>query len=120
MIGKKTVLDTFHEDVLKSIKGAKLPCTFGFTDRGQEYSCTFKQKPLGFSILKDENKRNAKVVRIKDPRARRAGVINDSFLIAVNHQNCWGIPHEQIVSIIRAAQFPVICRFRITPALKKL
>jgi len=112
------VLDNPYNHILGIINDIKLPCFISFVDRGVEYEVIFEQKPLGFSIIKDENNRNAKVCRITTIECEKAGVKLDSFLINVNHHHTWGMSHNDIMMIMKNENLPIKCRFRTTPRLK--
>jgi len=114
------VLDKPHSSILDMIRSSKLPCVLAFIDRGQEYKATFRTKPFGFSILGDENKRNARVCKVNSIQAQAAGVCTDWVLVKVNDVDIWGKLHDEIVSIIKAEPLPITCTFRVTPPLQKL
>eukprot|EP01084_Bolivina_argentea_P164741 286368_1 len=119
-IDDQIVIDMPHEIILQFINEAKLPTTLCYADRGAEYDLLFEQKPLGFSIMKDENRRNGRVCRITSLLAQSLGVRIDSYLMAVNGNNCWGLNHNQIINLIKTATLPVRCTFREAPRLKTI
>ena len=84
--------------------------------RGVEYKVEFDQYPLGFSVLKDENDRNACVIKVKS-KARRKGVRIDSWLEYVGNECVWGLKHDDIIRVIRKQGLPKEYTFRMTPKL---
>jgi len=111
MFGRK------HEEVLDWLKKVKCPLSVWFLDFGQEYTITFPRKPLGFSVIQDWNKRNAKVSKINTGEGWALGVKIGSYIIGVNNQDVFGMKHRKIIAILQEVGFPITIKFRHTPKL---
>jgi len=116
-LGDKIVYNHRYKEILKHLKDMPSPLEISFLDLGQEYSITFRSKPLGFTVVKDSVGNNAKVSKIHTRKALEAGVKIGSYIIEVNEHNVFGKSHRKIISIIGKSLFPLHFRFRRPPKL---
>jgi len=105
-----------HGEVLGYLREMKCPLLVTFIDLAREYSITFEFKPLGFTVTRDKEGNNAKVFKVHK-KARNKGVRIGSYITAVNNLYVFGLGHQEIISIINNARFPIILRFRRPPKL---
>lgn len=106
-----------HNDVLDDLLRVKCPVIISFLDLGKEYAITFQTRPLGFTVTQDGDENNAKVSKINTGTAIALGVHIGSHVIGVNDQDVFGMKHQQIVTLINKAGFPITIRFRKTSKL---
>jgi len=109
-----------HNDVLDHLKHVKCPVIISFVDLGQEYAITFQMKPLGFTVSQDRDENNAKVSKINTGTANALGVQIGAHVVGVNGHDVFGMKHDQIVTLINKAGFPITIKFRHTPKLMQV
>merc|ERR1719320_1405799 len=68
------MLNRKHDDILKPLKNVTCPVRITFIDRGEENTITFHSKPLGFTVIQDNKKKNARVSKINIRKSAAAGV----------------------------------------------
>lgn len=106
-----------HDQVLSILKATACPITLEFGDLGEEYVCKFASKPLGFTVIQDREKNNAKVSKINTGETQNKGVRIGSYLVRVNDINTFGVTHKGIINVINEAEFPIDITFRHPPHL---
>jgi len=111
------VFDWKHKEVLKCLKTTKCPIKITFVDMGNEYTVSFKGKPLGFTVVQDKESQNAKVSKINLNSAAKKGIKIGSYIVEVNDMRVFGLRHKNIIEIINRATFPIRLRFRQPPKL---
>lgn len=109
-----------HDEVLELLKTTKCPLYLEFADLGDEYTCSFTAKPLGFTVIQDREENNAKVSKINTRAAQNLGVLIGSYVVGVNQTAVFGQKHKAIISHINRASFPINIRFRHPPPLLML
>lgn len=109
-----------HDVVLEKLKTTQTPLTLDFVDLGEEYTCAFKSKPLGFTVIQDREENNAKVSKINTRAAQDLGVKIGSYIVVVNTNKVFGSKHKALVNGINVAKFPIMITFRHPPALLML
>jgi len=109
-----------HDEVLELLKTTKCPLKLEFADLGEEYTCSFTAKPLGFTVIQDREENNAKVSKINTRAAQNLGVLIGSYVVGVNNVSVFGKKHKSIIAEINRAQFPINIRFRHPPPLLML
>jgi len=116
-VNNEHMLNRKHEEILKSLKSLPCPVRITFIDIGDENTVTFKSKPLGFTVIQDNEERNAKVIKINKRMSADAGVRIGSYITAVNNFPVFGLKHPEICSLINRSKFPIKLRFRLPPKL---
>jgi len=111
------VLGKRHKEVLNLLKKTSCPVKVQFIDRGMEESIIFLTKPLGFTVVHDQDCSNAKVSKTHAWAARK-GVKTGSHIVSVNGEQVFGMYHKDICEIINNAKFPIKIAFRMLPQLQ--
>jgi len=109
-----------HDTVLELLKTTPTPLSLKFADLGEEYTCAFTQKPLGFTVIQDREENNAKVSKINTRAAQNLGVLIGSYVVGVNTVKVFGMKHKAIIAEINRASFPINIIFRHPPPLLML
>jgi len=109
-----------HDEVLELLKTTPCPLKLRFADLGEEYTCAFTSKPLGFTVIQDREENNAKVSKINTRAAQNLGVLIGSYVVGVNSEKVFGTKHKAIINYINGAQFPINIIFRHPPPLLML
>jgi len=115
-VNDQLMVNQSHEEVLGCLKNARCPLLVTFVDLGREYTVAFDFKPLGFTVARDREGNNAKVIKI-NKKARKRGLKIGSYVTVVNNLYVFGLSHQEIISIINKARFPIILKFRRPPKL---
>lgn len=113
------VYGTDHKEVLMCLKQTDVPVRVQFVDLGSEETIIFHDKPLGFTVVEDKEKANAKVSKT-EVRAASRGVKVGSHIVSVNGDPVFGRMHKDICRIINGARFPIRLTFRRPPKLQTL
>jgi hypothetical protein len=108
-----------HKEVLNCLKKVDCPVSVQFIDRGSEETIIFTSKPLGFTVIQDKEKTNAKVTKTEKSAASK-GVKIGSHIVLVNGVSVFGRLHVDICSIINKATFPISITFRRPPNLRSV
>jgi len=116
-VNNQIVFNQSHEEILGYLKNMSCPLRATFVDLGREYTVSFQSKPLGFTVVQDNEGNNARVSKINIKRTVKAGVKIGSYIIGIHDLNVFGLRHLQIINIINKANFPIIIRFRRPPKL---
>jgi len=112
------VLNMKHNDILDCLKNFECPLRITFLDFGDEYTITFLAKPLGFTVVPDQEDRNAKVSKVNTKESVNLGVKVASHIVEVNDQDVFGLKHQEILSVINKKDaFPLEITFRRPPKL---
>lgn len=117
---KERVYGRPHDEVLELLKTTPCPLVLQFADLGEEYTCAFTSKPLGFTVIQDREENNAKVSKINTRAAQNLGVLIGSYVVGVNMEKVFGMKHKAIIGSINRAQFPINIIFRHPPPLLML
>jgi len=113
------VYDKEHKEVLNCLKNSDCPVRVQFVDLGWEETIIFDNKPLGFTVIEDKEKANARVSKTEIKAASR-GVKIGSHIVSVNGEPVFGRLHKDICRIINGARFPIKLTFRSPPKLQTL
>jgi len=112
------VLNMKHDVILDYLKNLECPLRITFLDLGDEYTITFQAKPLGFTVVPDQEDRNAKVSKNNTKESVNLGVKVASHIVEVNGQDVFGLKHQEILSVINKKDaFPLEIIFRRPPKL---
>jgi len=106
-----------HTKVLNSLTSTPCPIRLTFIDLGHEYSVSFTCKPMGFTVVRGKDSKNAKVSKINLKSAAQKGVKIGSYVVTVNDQPVFGLKHRRILGIIDSAGFPIRLGLRHPPKL---
>jgi len=108
-----------HKEVLNCLKKAACPANVQFIDRGSEDTITFESKPLGFTVIEDKERANAKVSKTEKSAATK-GVKVGSYIVLVNGECVFGRMYRDICTVINSLNFPITLTFRRPPKLQVL
>jgi len=106
-----------HEEVFHYLKDIACPVRITFLDLGHEYTISFQEKPLGFTVVQDKEYNNARVSGITRKSSANKGLKIGSYIISVNDKLMFGMRHTKIIKSINDAQFPIMLKFRLPPKL---
>jgi len=112
------VLNSRHTEVLKSLTTTPCPIRLTFVDLGHEYYCSFGGKPMGFTVVRGKDSKNAKVSKINLKSAADKGVKIGSYIVSVNDHQVFGLKHKRIIDIINYVGFPLKLGLRHPPKLQ--
>jgi len=106
-----------HEEVLNSLTSTLCPIRLTFIDLGHEYTVSFGCKPMGFTVVRGKDSKNAKVSKINLKSAAHKGVKVGSYVVTVNDHQVFGLKHRRIIDIINYVGFPIRLGLRHPPKL---
>jgi len=106
-----------HAEVLNSLTSTPCPIHLTFIDLGYEYNVSFQSKPMGFTVVRGKDSKNAKVSKINLNSAAQKGIKIGSYIVTVNDQQVFGLKHRRILNIIDSAGFPIRLGLRHPPKL---
>jgi len=106
-----------HNEVLNCLKTTACPIRLTFVDLGHEYIVSFMSRPMGFTVVRDQDSNNAKISKINLKSAVQKGLKIGSYIVSVNDQQVFGLKHKKILDIINHAGFPIRLRLRQYPKL---
>jgi hypothetical protein len=108
-----------HKEVLNCLKKAACPVNVQFIDKGSEETITFESKPLGFTVIEDKERTNAKVSKTEKSAASK-GVKVGSYIVLVNGETVFGRLYKDICAVINSSNFPITLTFRRPPKVQVL
>jgi len=106
-----------HKEVLNCLKTTACPLRITFLDMGCEYTITFQGKPLGFTVVPDNELKNARVSKVNLQNTAKKGLKIGSYVTSVNDTNLFGLQHNDIIETINKSRFPIRLKFRLPPKL---
>jgi len=106
-----------HEEVLSCLLNTACPLRIVFRDMGNEYTIVFRRKPLGFTVVPDNEMKNARVKKVHIRNLAQMGLKIGSYVVSANDKNLFGMNHEDILKSINNSRFPIKLRFRLLPKL---
>jgi len=116
-VNDTVVLGKQHKEVLNYLKNSECPLKVQFIDCGWELTLMFDSKPLGFTVVSDNDRANAKVYKTEEISASR-GLAVGYYIVSVNDEPVFGRLHKEICDVINNAKFPIKLTFRKPPKLK--
>jgi len=116
-VNDSLVFDLKHTEVLNFLKTTPCPLRITFIDLGHEYTISFEEKPLGFTVVQDKQCNNAKVSKITHKGPAEKVLKIGSYIISVNGKHLYGMKHKHIIESIENARFPIMLKFRLPPKL---
>jgi len=105
-----------HDFILNSMKYYPVH-SVSFIDFGVEDTSTFKNNPLGFTIIQNKEHNNAKVSKFNKQKSVKAGVKIGSYIFKINNLPVFGLKNLEIVTRTNEATFPIQTSFRLPPKL---
>lgn len=116
-IDDTVVLGWRHKEVLNFLKKSECPVRVQFIDCGLELTLMFESKPLGFTVVSDKERANAKVWKTEELSAKR-GLKIGYYIVSVNDEPVFGRLHKEICGVINNSKFPKKITFRKPPKLQ--